>query len=152
MPTRRKLLRRLDAPRIEQAIARAEQRTSAEIRVSIAPFFAGDVQRTADRAFARLGMVNTRERNGVLIFLVPSRRTFAVIGDQGVHARVGQAFWDELREILTVAFADARFTEGLVTAIDRIGDRLAEHFPALADDNPNELPDTIDLGLPAMRG
>ena len=62
----------IDAGRIEEAIRRAERRTSGEIRVSVSRFFWGDVHRVADRAFARLGMSATRQRNGVLFFIVPS--------------------------------------------------------------------------------
>ena len=146
MPTRRRFLHRIDTDRIEDAIARAERRTSAEIRVSVAPFFLGRVQRAAERAFVRLGMTQTREKNGVLLFFVPSRRRFAIVGDEGVHAQVGQAFWDELRAILSAAFGHAHFTEGLVAAIDRVGDRLAALFPARAEDNPDELPNVVDFG------
>lgn len=146
MPTRRRWLHRLDTARIEAAIARAEALTSAEIRVSVAPFFLGDVQTMAEHAFERLGMTKTRARNGVLFLFVPSRRKFAVIGDEAVHARMGQAFWDELRAILSDAFADDRFTDGLVEAIERVGERLVVAFPASEDDNPDELPNAVDFG------
>jgi uncharacterized membrane protein len=145
MPTRRDWLRSIDTERVESAIARAEQRTSGEIRVSIAPWFAGDVQRTAEQAFVRLGMADTRERNGVLFFVVPARKKFAILGDEGVHARVGQAFWDELRALISATFHEDRYTEGLVAAIERVGDRLAEHFPAAERANPDELPNTVDF-------
>jgi putative membrane protein len=32
---------------------------------------------------------------------------------------------------------------GLVAAVSQVGDILAEHFPANAQDNPNELPDGV---------
>jgi uncharacterized membrane protein len=146
MPTRRSWLHRIDTARIEEAITRAEARTSAEIRVSVGPFFFGDVQRAAERAFARMGMHQTRERNGVLLLVVPARRRFAIVGDEGVHAVVGQHLWDELRAIVSAAFRHDHFTEGLVGAIDRIGERLAAIFPARERDNPDELPNAVDFG------
>jgi uncharacterized membrane protein len=144
MQSRREWLRHIDTDRIEQAIARAEARTSGEIRVSIAPLFVGDVQRTAEQAFARLGMAETRERNGVLFFVVPARKKFAIVGDEGVHARVGQAFWDELGALISTMFHDDRYTEGLVAAIERVGDRLAEHFPIATTDR-DELANAVDF-------
>ena len=90
--TRRSVRKLIDVDRIRQAIEAAEQKTSGEIRVSVAPWFWGNVERAADRAFSRLGMTQTRERNGVLLFVVPSRRSFVVRGDTGIHAKVGQAF------------------------------------------------------------
>src|SRR6185369_4252326 len=86
----------LDVARIEDAIREAEKRTSAEIRVSIAPWFWGDIHKVARRAFGRLGVTRTRLRNGVLFFLVPARRQLVILGDVGVHAKVGHAFWERL--------------------------------------------------------
>ena len=70
----------------------------------MAPFFWGDVEKVARKAFVRLGMDRTAQRNGVLIFLVPSRKRFAVLGDEGIHAKVGQDFWDEAAACLSAHF------------------------------------------------
>ena len=78
----KRFARRIDRERIKRAIQHAERKTSGEIVVSVAPFFLGSVQRAADRAFVRLGVSRTRERNGVLIFVVPSRRSFVILGDR----------------------------------------------------------------------
>jgi uncharacterized membrane protein len=148
MLSRRQFLRRLDAPAVEQAIARAETRTSGEVRVSIARFFVGNSRRLAERAFRRLGVHATRDHNGVLLLIVPSRREVVVLGDAAIHARVGDVFWSEIAARVSTCFRAGRFTEGVVEAVDAIGEALARHFPAdaEADSNPNELPDTIDLG------
>ncbi|HZA51699.1 MAG TPA: TPM domain-containing protein, partial [Myxococcaceae bacterium] len=87
---RRSLLRRIDVKRVEHALREAEKRASGEIRVSVAPLFWGSVRKEAERAFVRLGMSRTKERNGVLFFVVPARRKFVVLGDEGIHAKVGQ--------------------------------------------------------------
>jgi uncharacterized membrane protein len=144
--TRRTLLRQLDVTGLEAAIARAEQRTSGEIRISIAPWFWGNVRRAAERAFERLGMDETRDRNGALIFVAPARRRVVVIGDAGIHARVGQEYWDTLAREVADAFREGRYSDGLLRAIDLLGERLAHHFPANPGDNPNELPNTLDWG------
>jgi uncharacterized membrane protein len=143
---RRRLLRTIDLDRVLAAIREAERRTSGEIRVSVAPFFWGSVRRTAERAFVRLRMTGTRERNGILFFIVPSRRRFAVLGDVGIHAKVGQEFWDELAGLLSGSFRREEFTEGLVRAVAAAGEKLAAHFPYDAATDTNELPDDIDLG------
>src|SRR5260221_7582956 len=109
--------RAVDQKRIEAAIAGAERRTSGEIRVSVAPFFWGSVERAAERAFHRLGMSRTRERNGVLFFVVPTRRAFVVRGDSGIHAKVGQAFWHDVVATMTPHFRAGHFTEALCAGI-----------------------------------
>ena len=142
--TRRRLYKLMDVERIRLAIEAGERRTSGEIRVSIAPWFWGNVERAADRAFTRLGMTNTVERNGVLFFLVPARQTFVVRGDDGIHKRVGQAFWDELVATMSVHFRRNEFTEGLVFGIAAAAEQLATHFPYDAKHDVNELPDDVD--------
>jgi uncharacterized membrane protein len=143
--TRHRVRKLIDSDKVRQAIEAAEQRTSGEIRVSIAPWFWGSVDRAAQRAFARLGMEKTAERNGVLFFLVPSRQSFVVRGDDGIHARVGQAFWDELVAVMSAHFRRGEFTEGLVFGIYAAGEKLALHFPHDAKRDVNELPDDVDL-------
>lgn len=139
------LSKSVDAKQVEQAIRAAEQATSGEIRVSVAHFFWGDVAKVAARAFRELGMEHTVERNAVLIFLVPSRKRFIVMGDTGIHAVVGQAFWDEVAACLAEHFHRGEFTEGLVRGIGMLGERLAEHFPGDGKARGNELPDEVDF-------
>ena len=107
--------------------------------------FLGDVEKTARKAFRRLGMENTADRNGVLIFLVPSRKRFAILGDAGIHEKVGQAFWHEASACLSSHFRKEAFTEGLVEVIRLVGDRLATHFPSTGLADRNELPDEVDF-------
>jgi uncharacterized membrane protein len=148
MLSRHKFLQSLDTSAVERAIARAETRTSGEIRVSIAGFFVGSSRRLAERAFQRLGLQATRDRNGVLLLIAPARRQVVVLGDEAIHAQVGDAFWTEIAARVGTRFREGHFTQGVVEAVEAIGDALARHFPAGAEagDNPNELPDTLDVG------
>jgi uncharacterized membrane protein len=136
--------RRLDIARIERAIAEAERRTSGEIRVSIAHFFWGSVDRAAERAFDRLGMGATRQHSGVLLFVVPARRRFVILGDSGIHERVGPRFWERAAEVAAEHFRRGELTEGIVCCIAMIGEQLAQNFPCGPSDI-NELPDAVDL-------
>lgn len=139
-----RLAKLVDARQVEQAIREAESATTGEIRVSVARFFWGNVPAVAGRTFRRLGMERTAERNGVLIFLVPSRKRFIILGDSGIHAAVGQAFWDEAAACLAAHFQRGAFTDGLVAGIRLLGARLAEHFPAKSTER-NELDDEVDF-------
>jgi len=143
---RRALKRLVDAEAVKRAIEEAEGRTSGEIRVSVSTFFWGNVRRTAELAFARLGMGQTAQRNGVLFFVVPSRRTFVVLGDEGIHAKVGQGFWDSVAAAMSARFKDRDFTGGLVHGITEAGNQLADHFPSQGPRDQNELPDDVDFG------
>lgn len=143
--SRRNLKKCVDQVRVVEAIKAAERVTSGEIRVSVAHFFWGNVEKTAGKAFRRLGMENTANRNGVLIFLVPSRKRFAILGDTGIHEKVGQAFWNDVSACLSSHFRQDAFTEGLVACIRMVGERLATHFPSTGEADRNELPEDVDF-------
>jgi uncharacterized membrane protein len=135
----------IDLDRVEGAIRSAERGTTGEIRVAVARFyFWGDVRRAAEAAFARLGMRRTRRRNGVLLYLAPKRRRFAVIGDAGIHERVTETFWTAISKKLEAELHAGDLTAGLEHAIATIGERLAEHFPPDPNDT-NELADRVSV-------
>ena len=134
---------KIDHDRVVAAIKASELKTSGEIRVVLAWRKASDAVAAARRQFERLGMTRTRYRNGVLVFLAPRSRTFAVIGDTGVHEKCGDDFWRELTASMGQYFKRGEFTAGLVHGIERAGSLLAEHFPYEPGDC-NELPDSIE--------
>lgn len=135
----------MDIESIQAAIKEAEVRTSGEIRVSISRFFWGSVVKAAEKAFLRLGMRETRDRNGILFFIVPSRKRFAIIGDTGIHAHVGQKFWNQLAAVLGEEFAKGEFTSGLLKSIRKAGQELSAHFPYDPESDINELPDDVEI-------
>jgi uncharacterized membrane protein len=140
--TRRRLLAGLDTAQVEAAIRRAEERCAVELRVSIAGLYWGRTRDVAARAFRRMGMTATRHRNGLLVFVAPWRRQVVVLADEGITAKVDAGLWSNAVALVTAAFRDARFSEGLVAAIDSLSAALAPHFPPVA--HANELPNTID--------
>jgi uncharacterized membrane protein len=144
--SRRKLMKTIDVDRVKAAIVEAERETSGEIRVSVARFFWGGVRDAAERAFARLGMARTKDRNGVLFFIVPARKKFVVLGDAAIHTKVGQEFWDCVAGLMSGHFKKGEFTEGLVAAIKEAGRELAAAFPYDAKVDVNELADDVDFG------
>src|SRR5262245_25400338 len=122
-------LKALDDKAIVNAIGVVEKRTSGEIRVFVTEAAVRNVVSQAAKQFVRLGMTKTKLRNGVLIFVAPETRTFAVVGDEGIHKRCGQPFWDEVTATITPFFKTGRFTEGILAGIEKVGDVLAKEFP-----------------------
>jgi uncharacterized membrane protein len=122
--------------RLVEAIREAETKTSGEIRVLVARHAVKEPVAAAKHYFDQLGMAKSPHRNGVLIFLAPRSRKFAVIGDQGVHEKCGDAFWSGLAEAMEGHFRRGEFTSGLVHGIERAGELLALTFPRLAGDAP----------------
>lgn len=130
---------------IVAAIQEAERKTSGEVRVHIEKKFRGEVLHEAARIFRKLDMHRTAARNGVLLFIAPERREFAIIGDEGINAVVPPGFWDEERDLMLTHFRQGQFGAGICAAIAGVGEKLKEHFPVAGDDE-NELPDDISYG------
>lgn len=127
---------------IISAIRKAESKTSGEIRVHLEKDPDKSALKEAKRVFRKLGMHKTKDRNGVLIILLPEKKTFAIIGDEGIDKHVEADFWDSERDLMQRYFKDGQFCAGLVAAVDRIGEKLKLFFP-YEDDDINELPDDI---------
>ena len=134
----------LDHERIVKAIQDAEARSRGEVRVHVSKQAVQDAQTAAARQFEALGMTRTAERNGVLLFVAPVSQTFAVIGDEGIHARCGPDFWKDVAAAMETDFRAGRYTDGIVKGVARVGEALATHFPreeGTAD--TNELSDEV---------
>ena len=130
---------------IVAAIANAELNTSGEIRVRIETYCRGNVLRRAAKLFRRLEMFKTVQRNGVLFYAAIKSRKLAIVGDEGIHLRVEQVFWNELTGKILEYFAQNQYKEGLISGITAAGEKLKEYFPR-QDDDVNELPDEISFG------
>lgn len=132
--------------RIVDAIRRAETATSGEIRVHIEPKCAHpDPVQRATEVFAQLGMHQTKQRNGVLFYLAHTDRQFAVVGDEGIDAKVPADFWESTKNLLREHFAAGNYAEGLCRGIGRAGQQLKQFFPYDRATDTNELPDDISF-------
>ena len=128
--------------RILEEIRKAEDRTSGEIRVHLDCCSREIPLEKAKRVFHRLGMTQTKARNGVLIYLATEDRKFAIMGDEGIHRVVPENYWEEVKEKMQKQFREGRIGEGICLGIREIGEKLKTYFPVEKDDR-NELPDTI---------
>ena len=122
-----------------------DRNTSGEIRVHLEAECKDEIVHAARKTFKRLGMQKTKAKNGVLFFLAPERKEFAVIGDEGIDNAVPDDFWDEVRDILQAHFRQSDFLGGVVKGVERVGEKLKAYFPYQSDDE-NELPDEISYG------
>jgi uncharacterized membrane protein len=80
-----------------------------------------------------------------LFFVVPSRRKFVVLGDRGIHEKVGQEFWNQIASAISEKFREGDFTGGLINGIEEVGKQLSTHFPYGTTDR-NELSNEVDFG------
>jgi len=131
-----------DETEVVDAIREAELRTSGEIRVHIEKSCKDDVLEHAIEVFHLLKMDNTKNSNGVLIYIAVEDQNFVIYGDQGIHDVVQQEFWDSTRDKIQNHFKKGEFKEGLIQGIHEAGKALSKYFPWQEDDT-NELDNTI---------
>ncbi|MGH9462716.1 MAG: TPM domain-containing protein [Vicinamibacteria bacterium] len=129
----------LDA--IAAAVDEVESRTSGEVMVHIVHNLLPleKPRARALRAFFQLGVNQTRERNGVLLFVAMKKRGFEIVADEAIHAKVGERIWSEISAVIAEAIDHDGFEAGICLGVSLIGDVLSQHFPRPEED-VNELP------------
>ncbi len=127
------------------AILKAEKNTSGEIRVHIESHTRLDHDERAHEVFHLLKMDNTKEANGVLIYIAVNDRKFAICGDKGIDNVVSDDFWESTKNAIQEQFTKGNFKQGIISGILRAGEELNSHFPWRPTDT-NELSDEISKG------
>ena len=129
--------------KIVKAIQKAEANTSGELRVHITQQEVEDSFLHAQEIFIQLNMHETQLRNAVLIHISLKSRNFTLLGDVGIHQKVGSEFWEKTKEKMMTCFNQRAIVEGICIGIDEIGKVLHQHFPVNGSINTNELSDEI---------
>ena len=140
--------------RIEARVAASERRHSGEIRFCIEAglpnsyIWRGATAR--DRAvamFSKLGVWDTEQNNGVLIYVLLVEHPIEIVPARGVARHVDPGAWNEVVAHMAQAFREGRFEDGLTHALEEVSALLVRHYPVEAGrDNPDELPNTPHLG------
>lgn len=142
MPTAGNFFNAKEQELIVEAITKAELKTSGEIRLHIENFCIGNELKRAQKVFTKLKMHETNEHNGVLIYMAVISRKIAVIGDSGIHAKLGSEFWNKVVARLIEQFHANKKADALAACILECGEQLGKYFPR-SDDDKNELTNNI---------
>jgi len=142
------LLSASDKQLLVQAIQAAEQTTSGEIRVFVESHIPKklDALQRATAIFFNNKMNETKDRNGVLVYVAVEDKKLAVYGDQAIHEKVGTEFWYSQVQEMTAHFKAGGYVEGITKVVTEIGQALTHHFPYDRTTDLNELSDEIMVG------
>jgi uncharacterized membrane protein len=132
---------------ILKAVRHAEQRTSGEIRVFVESrcSWVDAIDRAAE-IFFKLKMEKTENRNATLVYVAIKDRQLAVFGDEGIHQKVGDEYWNKVVSEMLGQFNKDNYAKGIAECVIQIGEALTAHFPFDKDTDKNELPDEIVFG------
>ncbi|NKI26010.1 TPM domain-containing protein [Arenibacter sp. 6A1] len=131
-----------DEQEIVNTIVQAEKNTSGEIRVHIEGHTDLDHFDRAKEVFHFLKMDNTKEENGVLIYVAVNDKKFVIFGDSGINKVVPNNFWDATKDVIQNQFKKGNFKQGIIDGILQAGEALQKHFP-WNHDTTNELSNEV---------
>jgi uncharacterized membrane protein len=135
----------LDA--ISQAVTASELRHRGQLRFVVeaeltsGQLWAGLTARErAIEVFSLLGVWDTEENNGVLIYVMLADRKVEIVADRGIHRHVGNERWSAICREIELHYRKSDFQSGSLSGIDKISAELAHYFPANGT-RKNEQPD-----------
>ena len=135
---------------IEEAITASELHHRGEVRLvvegslDVLPLLRGlSARQRAVQLFSQLGMWDTEQNTGVLVYVLFAEHRLEIVADRGIAALVAQAEWDAISADMSLAFRAGQFESGAVTGLQRITALLAAHFPPASGGNPDELPNRV---------
>ncbi len=132
---------------IVKAIRHAEEQTSGEVRVFVESRCSWvDAIDRAMEIFYGLKMQQTEQRNAVLIYAALKDKQLAIFGDEGIHQKVGNAYWTKAVQEMLIQFNHADYAKGIAECVVQVGEALHTHFPFDRKVDKNELPDEIIFG------
>ncbi|WP_047541166.1 TPM domain-containing protein [Methylotenera versatilis] len=132
--------------RIEQAIKTSELTHTGEIRFVVeAGLHPLEIitkkmpKKRAVELFSHLGIWDTENNNGVLIYLLLADRDVEIVADRGIHRHVSNDGWEVICHAMELQFRRGEFEAGVLDGIQQIGALLHQYYPADSE-NKNELP------------
>jgi putative membrane protein len=102
-------------------------------------------QRVRDRAVMcfKVGAERrTHGRTGILIYLSMREHRAEIVADAAIAGKVAPEVWGDAMAAMIAEVREGRVADGMIAAVDKVGEVLAAHFPRALDDN-NELPDRL---------
>lgn len=130
---------------IEDAVTTAETGHVGEIRVVIEahlPLNTALYQSTIGRArdlFAQLGVWDTEQNSGVLLYINLCEHRVEIVADRGIHSKIEPMRWQSICQQVTAKLADNAHQHGVVLGVELIGATLSEFYKILDDHKDNEL-------------
>lgn len=133
--------------RVEEAIAAGEREHEGQVRFAVeASLPLGQVLRglepraRAMELFGHLGVWDTEQNCGVLIYVLLADKDVEIVADRGIHRKVPPDAWQIICRAMESAFREGRFAEGALEGVSAVNELLAQHFPRRSA-GANELSD-----------
>ena len=148
---------------LAQRVAASEERHTGQVRICIEAglplsyvwrlsndcTMAQLVRQRAVMMFGKLGVWDTEDNNGVLIYLLLGEHAIEIVTDRGLTHRVPDTHWKKVVGHMVESLRQGRFEDGITDALAEVSAFLVTHYPSGSADGQaevNELPDQPFLG------
>jgi len=122
---------------------RGEIRFAVESRLDTASLWADKSARErALELFASLGVWDTEENSGILIYVLLADRRVEIVADRGYAGGVTDEQWREICHTIEATYHEGRFRDGSLEGVKGCARHAARLFPSRGTD-ANELPDEV---------
>ena len=143
----KKYLSNSDLDELKHLIGEIETGTTGEVRLCFKLKRGFHQRKTAYKELAlkefyKLGMDKTKDKTGVLIYILFTEKIFEIIADEGINSKITEDTWRLITEHLKTEFSQGNYKTGLIKCLNEIKNVLAKDFPTKPGDG-NELPDDI---------
>src|SRR4030095_727712 len=103
---------------IIEAVRNAERMTSGEVRVFVESRCSYmDAIDRAREIFVELKMHETANRNAVLVYIAMKDHQLAVFGDEGIHSKLGNDYWNAEVKKMISNFNKENYAEGITEVV-----------------------------------
>ncbi|PIT98654.1 MAG: hypothetical protein COT74_13190 [Bdellovibrionales bacterium CG10_big_fil_rev_8_21_14_0_10_45_34] len=100
------------------------------------------VEQRADLEFVENGVIATKSRVGVLLFVSLLEKRAVIKADRGLVERIDDKVWDEILAHLSQKLKTESLSDALISTLNAMGEVLSRVFPKFPHDR-NELPNDL---------
>ena len=93
----------------------------------------------ARQLFAELGVWDTEQNSGVLLYLNLCDHKVEIVIDRGIKQATTQEVWDQICENIIQQLKQQKYKNGVILGVKQIGEILNQYYDQKMDDLKNEL-------------
>ena len=105
-----------------------------------------EFKQRAYESFLLNGITETKNRNGVQLFISALEHKAMIIADVGIQKKVDNEAWQTIIDELLPYLKNKSYTHGIIKSVGSIGEVLTKHFPQDHTDE-DELPNKLIIDV-----
>ncbi|QIO09990.1 TPM domain-containing protein [Acinetobacter lanii] len=145
MPASKRYFTKQDQFAIAQAVKSAEEGHVGEIQVVIEGYipcgqaYHQDTRLRAQQLFAELGVWDTEQNSGVLLYLNLCEQKVEIVIDRGINQATEQQEWQNICQQMVGELKNKKYREAVIQGVTEIGTILNLYYDHKFEDQANEL-------------